>query len=680
MHDLVAIAENLGATNTVDNDEFYNLVRLTCEHIYKLLVDHCGPTAKDALIILDNPSNLKDRHYAVFTKDGINIVKSIEFVSPIQKHIQNLIAYVGSRVESLSHDGTTTSMLLTTALLLRYMEDICTALKHDINIDRRAIQKKFTDRIKVLFDQLDQNYAITVDELAATFGLDRPTAIRFVAHHQAMVSSKGDVELTTAILEVLETLPRELYSQFNISQTEIETDNRFLVTRDEFNFEIPVMANIDHMNHQMQTEYLAQECDLIVSEDDLVQGNRALTLVADTIMAARAEAFPTKVKSDIENLDLKNPPEFVELMSGKPVEPGSYIILTPARSFGHDGVWYYAGPGVPLSRPERKKDIVIITKSLDSALVAKLAEINWYSQNKVVVFQVSTPHQYSSNCTVLSALLAVAGRYSLQEHLADRTKPFLISDAKVHYRNRRLQVSNLYVKDGSLYHPSFNNPDAFLPYTRMVQEIKTTLDDYNSGRTRVESAADQLRRSDYTSIYQRMICAEVRTIKIAGRTHDVLADREVFMDTFGAVLSSIEHGFVIDGYLKMNGIAREMLHSADDPNHIKDVMLNILAVTHQASLATIEDKVREYAAADNKKYSYYFFGRGLQQLVSIVDTFPVVGDGGSEVIGVPSVETLLIQPADTYRELRHRIIDLVPKLINTNRAIIPGTVNNRSAA
>lgn len=612
------ISTGSGATNTLDNGAFYELVGATCEHIYHVLTAHCGPHATDAMIIQSNDGrNLKDRYYTIFTKDGINIVKSIEFVSPIQKHIQELIAYIGSRVDSLSHDGTTTSMMFFTDLVAQCYARMGDELAGGKIPDRRAFRKELITTLRELAAGFEQN-VITVESFAAHFNITPLEATRHIAHHQAMLSSKGDRELADAIVEVVETLPKELYGLYTAAQSYIETDKRFTVLYDDYNFVLPAISNLDNMNTNMGTEYLAETCDIIVSEDDLIPGNPALEVVVNHINAARTG--------------------------------------------------------------EMSCDLVIITKSIDGNLQGQITHANRTSKHKIVIFTYSTSAQYASKVTILSALMHTASVYTLGEHLIDAARPYLIQNAKVHYKNRRLYVSNLYEKDGSRYHPSFTNPHRFEPYTLFVASIREALDGFTSGRLRFESQADRARYEDYVEIYRRMICAEVRQLQISGMTHDVLADRDVLQDAFGAVLSSLEHGFVLDGYLKLHLQLNAVREKRDIHHLFLAVIGRLLTEIHKVDYATGADEetsvftqrmfeVIDLSVEHGTPYVFYPVDRGPACLTALGNNYDVIGTNFVST-------TLVIQPADAYRELFRRCEDLLPKLLNTNRAIIPGTVND----
>jgi len=632
------IKADMGVTNTLSDDEFYDQVIETCYYIKHLLVDHCGPHATDALIIQNNDGrNLKDRHYAIFTKDGIGIVNAIEFVSPIQQQIQSLISYIGSRVDSLSHDGTTTAMLFFTDMVSQCLSRIKNATVDQRQQNRRQSRLELIEALQTLVTAFEAT-VITVDDFATKFDLTKIDAIRYIAYQQAMLSSKEDRELSSAIVDVVETLPAELYGLFSISQSGIETDKRFTVIHDDFNFVLNALVDIDAMNSKMGTEYLAESCDLILSEDDLISGNPVMDLIFTHLKIA----------------DLG----------------------------------------------QRECDLVLITKSIDPNILVRIKQINNKNKHKIIVFTVSVAAPYSSKLTMLSAIMNTAGVCSLADYLMDPSIPYVVHDAKIHYRNKRVYISNLYPKDGSQYHPCFTDPTRFPSYTRFVTDIREALDTFTSGRLRFESHADQARYQDYMEIYRRMICSDVRHLQISGKTHDVLADRDLLQDAFGAVLSSLENGFVLDGYLKLF-FASHIGSNTTSRCDIRKTLYNILFAVHKIDTITenptdtedlvFNQKIKQVLEiGSDRRYLFYAVDDQPKELIVVYPCYRTEdswfsnsifsNDAFDDTSQAVRDRRIVIQPADAYRELFRRCQDLLPKIMNTHRVIIPGTINSEKAS
>lgn len=670
MSGTIDITHNLNQTNTISDKEFYSIVKETSNIIYDLLEEHCGPYASDTMIVINNPSSFKDSHYTVFTKDGINIVNAIEFTAPIQKHIQMLFEYVGSRVEAISHDGTTTSMMLLSALLSAYMNKAIQSIK-DNTLNRKQIQKEFLKDFTDIFDNFKENI-VTIDDIVKDFNVTRQEALKFVAYNQSMVSSKGDVELTEAIVEFTSTLPVEIFGLYSISQSHFETEKRFTVTTDEYDFNLNCISAVSGaLNHNMRMEYFSDHCDLILCEDEIMRGHPGFNLLINYIEQNRPEAFPLIVN---EVANIEHPGMLtgsLDSVTGQPtiIPNNSYVVFRDQTNFQTLGTWFYTSADVPLTRPEKVKDIVIITKGIDGQLIEKLATINRMTINKVAVFQMSTPNSLGAVCTELEAILYMAGRYSIMDHIADQSRPFVIETASVHWKNNNITISNLYEKDGSMYHPFYTNKEAFLPYTTMVRTLKSHLDDFDSGRTKIEKSNDRHRRDLYANIYTRMICATVKHIKITGNYLDVLADKDILTDSLGATMSSIRDGFVFDGMFKFAYLSK------DKNAIISNAFLKVLGSVHRTNPSNINDTFKD-VEENLIKYNFLPVDKKLQEVCLVEKS----NSKTKELVSYSSLsdeknDVILIQPADTYRELNKRILDIIPKLINTSRAIIPGTVH-----
>jgi len=636
------INANQSVTNTLHGSAFYASVIQTCEQIYEILADHCGPHASDAMIIQNNEAtSLKDRFYTIFTRDGINIVKSIHFISPIQTHVQDLVAYIGSRVESLSHDGTTTAMMFFTGITAAFFKRFKSSVEKGKLPDYRLI-KELKEILIDLSLILESQFVVTVEKYAELCDITEREAIRRIAHSQAMLSSKCDTELAEAVGEFVETLPKEFYRLFTISQSGIETEKRFTVIRDTFDFELAVMANIDDMNYNMNMEYFSESCDLLVCEDDLIHGNPALSILEVHLHAAESGLL--------------------------------------------------------------EQDLVIIAKTIDSRLTERIKRINQAWPQKVIAFPMSLYNQWSSKVTALSAVMAMASVYPLHEVVIDPSLPYLIRNVCVHYKtNKRVTLSNLYPKDGSTYHPSFTDPDRFAPYTVMVKDLRSYIESVTSGRDRIQTAADDNKFKECVQIYRRMISADVRNLQLSGMRHETLADHDILRDSLGAVLSSLEKGFVLDGYLKLYvSLANKntVFDSTWTMSVVRDVIHDILRRVHKLDAKTYPiddtegliknpylsndttvfhlDNQNGTAQSDYEGLFETLFDARLSLAKDLFGweqdvwlNYPVDQDPVRSM----DMRTPVIQPADTYREMFVRFGDLLPKLLNTSRAIIPGTTN-----
>ena len=583
----IDINASAGATNIIDGDEFFSIVEKTCTDIFDVLKDHCGPGAGDALLIRDNSARSIERYSNIFTKDGIDIVNAVEYVSPIQVHVKDLIAYVGSRVDSVSHDGTTTAMMVFTAAIINALQ-----VKSTLTTDVKEFANGLVQSLKKV-DAIIRKNTITKDDLSNKLNMSVKEAKSYIAYQQSMISSKGDEELSSAVVKYIEALPIEFYGQYLIGQTKYETEERFIVSDDEFNFRFPCIADVSIFNHNLFTEYYSENCNLIVIDNELVPGTLEFKVIS-------------KLIEDYHNND------------------------------------------------DQPCDIVIIAKRIDSQTIAAISNYNKMHEKKIVYLTLAQSNEYSGISSMLTAVLCTAGIYRVSDNYIDRSKPFIVPNVKIHYKNRNVHIYNLYDKiPGSEYHPFFTNPDIFLPYTNLTNNIKKFIDDATSGRIRLTDKTMQYQLDEYMEIYRRMVCANVRQIEIAGRSHDVLADYAVLKDAIGASLSSIEHGFMLDG---LSTIVTELKKPVGDNQYdmiIAKAFASVLRVIH----SEYADKLPYLDDVEDIKYAYRL--RNTSHICMLDDMMP----------------QLLIQPSAGYLELTRRLIELLPKIICTNKAIIPNTIN-----
>ena len=602
------INSQAGATNVVRGDDFRNIVIRTCRDIYDRLVEHCGPMATNALLIEENGGRAIDQYTNVFTKDGISIVEAIEFISPIQTHIKRMIAYVGRRVDNMSHDGTTTAMMMFAGMLADYLESD--------DADCKAMIFAFRNISAIIADN-----TITVDELSEGYKISLADAKQFVAWHQAMVSSKGDTELANAITEIIDVLPVELYGQFSVSVAPYESDNRYVVHEDDYDFKFYASPNPDIYNYNLKTEYLNESCDIFITDNDLVQGNPELEFLRNIV----AGLSPTK--------------------------DAAGAIVPPVNKLACD--------------------LVIIGTKIDPRLQDMANVYNLTSDNKIVIFETSVMAASGSRDVMLMAVRASAGVYTYYDYLINPMCDFIIHNAKIHLKNKNIHLSNIFKRDGSVYHPFYNDPTKFIPYTKLINTLKETIENYNSGRVRIETKQQQLLLQEYIDVYRRLICAKVRRLEIAGSRHDVTADYHVVQDSFGAVLSSLEHGFILDGL--------SSIYVNNNNPIVNTNILHILSIVHK-SIMDVEQLESLLTLRKFGKYSFIQHGKTeVTQLCNITSTTDENGNvllDASTLFGKEIDDYILMQPAKGLSELFRRVEELLPKLVNTSCAIIPNTVNS----
>lgn len=632
-------------TNVVEKEAYTRLYDATCQIIYERLSRHCGPLAKNALII-QHDANRSTKSSNVFTKDGADIIRSMEFDDPLSTHVKNQIYYVGSRIDSIAHDGTTTSMMLFSDMIRtipKVLRDNYTSLQINSIMDRVC---------DYLTDVLKQR-TITIKRLIEDFDITEREARRFIAYNQAMVSSKGDRTIADAIVEVIDNLPVELYGQFTLSQNRLETDKRITVKYDDYDFTIVATTEPNNLNYNLNTEYFTECCDVLIAENELIYGVPEFDAVLGYISS---------------------------LIDGT-------VVLD--------------------------KDLIIITKSHISQLADPIATYNKSHKKKVIVFAIATGATYIGRDMTLAAILACAGRYPMIDCLDQygniQVTDSIIQNVKIHLKDKYVYVSNLYKRDGEIYHPFFKNKESFPPYTKMIADIKEFLDADNKGHSKAETPQRQQQISDFTNIYRRMICQVVCRIEISGTTHDSLADHGVVVDAHGAVLSSLEKGFVLDGFWALfdSCLKDNVPYSIQDGGCgvdqtlavISSMILKMLSIIHNVNENDILLKNTKF---HNDNLEDFTIGIDEPQDVDSLSMFnsppisdvyepchpwytfvtaPHLQEGriikrmSDGTLTTKHTEYALLQPIAGYTELIKRIRELVPKFANTVCSITPGTFN-----
>jgi len=90
----LVVNTNLGLTNVISIDDSEDIILETLETCRNILFSHCGPHARYAMLLNGYTAGEKFEP-SVFTRDGIRLLSAVEFVSPIERYIQDLITYIG---------------------------------------------------------------------------------------------------------------------------------------------------------------------------------------------------------------------------------------------------------------------------------------------------------------------------------------------------------------------------------------------------------------------------------------------------------------------------------------------------------------------------------------------------------------------------------------------------------
>ena len=227
-YQLMAVDDNLGMSNVIEGQSMKLEFTDTFLQISDLLVEHCGPFGQYAML-----TNLNNQAAEpVFTKDGIGIVRALEYASPMQTVAKNTLAYMGARIETAAGDGTTTGMILLARGIaglkeqLDKAEDLYTFA--DLNKAYQLFVHMVTEELK--------NNAFNANTLENMWNLQH--VIRNIAYSQAYTSSHGNVELSNAVAELFAALPRQAWNCISIEKSKLENAKDYSIRKDDSQYSI----------------------------------------------------------------------------------------------------------------------------------------------------------------------------------------------------------------------------------------------------------------------------------------------------------------------------------------------------------------------------------------------------------------------------------------------------------
>lgn len=249
---------NIGITNIIAHSDIEGLMMQTFSELEDVLTDHCGPYGKFAMI----KDQLDPTAEPVFTKDGINIVRSIEYISPMQNFVRSTIAYIGSRIDMIAGDGTTSSMIIAVAALRSLIKNIKEAGVH-------FSYKELTDGYDNFLNMVEDKYkhhVWTIDRLAKEARISRNKAIKKIAAAQSYTSSHGDEEISNVVAKLFSSLPQEAWNYINVSRERYETEKRVELKYDYSDFSLDRISILHPamLNSEVDTCYKSNDATLLI--------------------------------------------------------------------------------------------------------------------------------------------------------------------------------------------------------------------------------------------------------------------------------------------------------------------------------------------------------------------------------------------------------------------------------
>ena len=249
---------NKGVSNVIEQKVINTDLRRVTKDIFNVLVHHYGPYSGFAA--LDDAQPLNETN---FTKDGIGIVRAIEYASPQEEWVRKTLEYIGTKMESSVGDGTTSAMMFTCAML-QHMSEHIDELRP---LSYHAFRTEFNEFVRKVKEQIERNYVFKPFKSDGT--LDQ-TAIYNIVYNQVYTSSHGDEALSESLAELYQKTPKELWERMTYERRRYESDKNFEVISSDGQYQMNCdVMNTAMLNKDICSKFDKDNCSVIIINDSL---------------------------------------------------------------------------------------------------------------------------------------------------------------------------------------------------------------------------------------------------------------------------------------------------------------------------------------------------------------------------------------------------------------------------
>lgn len=276
---------NRGVANVVEHEVIRKDLQGVADKLFNALKDHYGPYSGFAAV--DNGDPLQE---STFTKDGIGIIRAIEFASPQEEWVRKTIAYIGTKIESSVGDGTTSAMMFTCAMLrhmLAHIDELRPISYTQLRTEFDAVVadlKQLTEQSKIYVENADTE--------------ENRELVKRIVYQQTYTSSHGDTELAEALADIFATTPKELWDRMTYERRTYESPERFVITRPEGQYQMSCQVMMpDMLNKDLSTWFEAKNAKLIVFNDSFRINTPMYDRVLELMEAKQAGDEPLVVIS-----------------------------------------------------------------------------------------------------------------------------------------------------------------------------------------------------------------------------------------------------------------------------------------------------------------------------------------------------------------------------------------------
>lgn len=634
---------NLDLTNIVDltDEKSRKLVCESLDKCVKILEAHCGPHAGYAMLV-NNYRASAIFEPNVFTRDGIKTLTAVEFMSPLQKYIQELLTYIGGRVDDKAKDGTTTSMLFAAKLITKLLEsDNTVGLKSmsifHVNLIFRTIFKElnevlhaFSFDIAKLLNKKEED--LTEEEKTKCAGK--------IAFIQALSSSGGNVELAQAMKKIFENSPSISWDSLSFRTSRLENGSEWNVEVPDYDYQLPcIVETRGVLNSAGNSELLLENPHVIVSTMGLNDGNMDSEIICNYLESSVSDDY----------------------------------------------------------------SLIIITPNISGRIVQVIDQLNQIRKNKIIAI-IHTPgarlngQAYNWDLDVLAAISGIKPIDNSRElYMINNIKEVeSFVPTKVLWRNNNLFFYGVIknVEENCKVNPYYLHPETATEcYRSTLATCQRMLEDNRNGHMHNESL-----HKVFTEALNDLICVRRPFLRLGGGVHDQVANMEVANDVLGAIQSSLKHGFLVGGPLALSNVVLRVYSSyidkaekatSDELKEVYNFAANILKQIYNTVLDIVEVVYEEKCTAGSKLMSgeltldheKYINALDSEQKIRTLSDYLNKMDKIDDDILNLSTEGMelgtqypVFQPIDITKELLKRTQELLLKFAITNKIVVAGGV------
>lgn len=506
-------------TNITKDADFSREMSRAFSEIRDIFYGHCGPYAGTAIV---GVSNRMADGIDVFTKDGVTIARTmLADKAPIHRFAARLTRFLGTQTDKKCHDGTTTTMALFAGIVseyFKYRNEQCsgrvdyreadTGNAVDLVKARHRDVQTMREIIAYLKEVVHKN-KLTVADLHALFvknGVDvlEKDVHRAVAYQTALISSKGDIELATAIADVIAATPIDMHGLFVKALAPNEKAKRVSVVKRDYQFELNCSIGIDVLNTDMRQALVCKNAVLMASTRKLADKSWDEDILFKMLN-------PNPAAKDLHELESWN--------------------LAP---------WWDA---------HDNRTLILFVPQVNSYRLSDAIEkfnVN-HPANPVVIAQSSI--ESSLMPFVVSCLYALRDRPLPEDIEPEHSNLLFIEGLDIAYRKGSMKINGLYTPTDDALNPMFLNPESAPHYTATRETcdrlIKLHVDDPNL------SGMSSIGINIAIYFYRFLTCQTILDVQLGGLLHGNKELQSVHEDAMGSALSACNYGVICDTYTKL---------------------------------------------------------------------------------------------------------------------------------